>query len=45
MSEKLDESMRMLSHQIENIHKEVDIIILKKNQTKILLLKSNITEM
>lgn len=44
-SEKLDESMRTMSHQIENICEEVDIIIFKKNQTKIPSLKSNIMEM
>lgn len=40
---KLKESMRTISHQIENINKETQII--KNNQIKILELKSTVIEM
>lgn len=43
MSKELKESMRMLSHQVANISKEIKII--KSNQIVMLELKSTITEL
>jgi len=43
MTKELKETVRTMSHQIENINKKLEVV--KRNQIEILELKSTITEM
>lgn len=44
MSEELKESMRMMSHQIENIKKEIKIIKKEQNKNRIVGKYNNLNE-
>lgn len=43
MSKELNESMKMMSHQLENTDNKIEVV--RSNQVEILKLKNTITEM